>query len=353
MAPKGHRIELTFSTFQLEGASPTCANDYIEVRDGPSGTSSLIDKFCGTKDPKPIISSGNSVYLFFASNNKFVYQGFNGTYRDIPEDEIAKCTKDKKSAILFSRGHFTTPTYPAKYPTSRDCSWTLQAPPGNFMKVTFNVFQTQCPKDKVIIRDHDQNGQLLWEFCGEQKPPVLRGQKLWVHFTSDNDLHIDEQGFNATYKVLPFKGHISDHCTGGGGQIINVNTSTPGTIRSPWTPDLYPNNLNCVWRIRAPKGKRVKLTFSSFDLESPCDSDFVEVKDVPVGTSKGKFCGNFPDTVSAAEEVMVRFVTGPSGRRKGFLMQYVVNKGTCVGNSIGGSVYLFTLLAIAAYYQIR
>jgi len=69
------------------------------------------------------------------------------------------------------------------------------------------------------------------------------------------------------------------------------------------------------------------LTFSSFDLESPCDSDFVEVKDVPVGTSKGKFCGNFPDTVSAAEEVMVRFVTGPSGRRKGFLMQYVVNKG--------------------------
>lgn len=123
-------------------------------------------------------------------------------------------------------------------------------------------------------------------------------------------------------------GHISYHCTGGG-NIINVNASTPGTIRSPWMPDFYPNNLVCVWEIRAPKGKRVKLTSSLFDLEPPCDSDFVDVSGLSVGGAnpRGKSCESFPDTVSAAEDVIVRFVTGPKGRRKGFVMQYAVNKG--------------------------
>lgn len=125
------------------------------------------------------------------------------------------------------------------------------------------------------------------------------------------------------------KGHISDHCTGQGNKLININESTSGTIKSPWMPGLYPNNLNCVWRIRAPAGKQVKLTFSLFDLESPCDTDYVEVSDVTTGAldQRGKFCGDAPDVVSASEEIMVQFVTGPRQRHKGFVMQYAVNGG--------------------------
>ena len=124
------------------------------------------------------------------------------------------------------------------------------------------------------------------------------------------------------------KGHISDHCIGEQNRVINA--STPGTIRSPWRPDFYPNNINCVWKIRAPKGKKVKLTFDSFDLASPCGTDFVEVSDITSENTspRGKYCGNFPDTVSAAEDVSVRFVTDSRGRQKGFVMQYkAVNKG--------------------------
>ena len=125
------------------------------------------------------------------------------------------------------------------------------------------------------------------------------------------------------------KGHISDHCTGQSNKLININESTSGTIKSPWAPDFYPNNLNCVWRVRAPAGKQVKLSFSLFDLESPCNTDYVEVSDVTTGASeqRGKFCGDHPDVVSASEEIMVQFVTGPRERRKGFVMQYAVNGG--------------------------
>ena len=87
-APRGHRIELTFSTFRLEGASPSCSNDYILVRDGPSEKSALIKRLCATKNPGPIISSANSIYLFFVSNDQFVFQGFMGTYRTASEGEL-------------------------------------------------------------------------------------------------------------------------------------------------------------------------------------------------------------------------------------------------------------------------
>lgn len=119
--------------------------------------------------------------------------------------DIAKCTIAKTTAHLFSRGYITSPTFPAKYPRNRQCSWTLQAPPGHFMTMVFHVFQTQCPNDNVIIRDHDQNGQLLGQFCGERKVPVFRGRKLWVSFKSDETHASAEDGFNATYEALPCK----------------------------------------------------------------------------------------------------------------------------------------------------
>ena len=118
---------------------------------------------------------------------------------------IAKCTKGKTIPPLFSRGYLTSPTFPAKYPPNRECSWTLQAPPGHFMKMVFHVFQTQCPNDKVVIRDDDQNGQLLGQFCGDQKLPVFRGRKLWVSFKSDGVFASAENGFNATFEALPCK----------------------------------------------------------------------------------------------------------------------------------------------------
>ena len=134
------------------------------------------------------------------------------------------------------------------------------------------------------------------------------------------------------------KGHITDHCTGEYNKVIKLNVSTSGTITSPWMPGLYPNNMDCIWRIRAPEGKKVKLTFDVFDLASPCGTDFVEVSDVTADDTspRGKYCGSFPETKSAAEEVSVRFVSGSKGREKGFVMKYeAVN-----GGKISGGIHL-------------
>ena len=78
------------------------------------------------------------------------------------------------------------------------------------------------------------------------------------------------------------------------------------------------------------------MTFDSLDLASPCGSDFVEVSDISAENTspKGKYCGNFPDTTSAAEEVLVRFVTDSKDRQKGFVMQYKAVNGGKVNRDI-------------------
>ena len=74
----------------------------------------------------------------------------------------------------------------------------------------------------------------------------------------------------------------------------------------------------------------MNLKFDKFELAKPCGADFVEVSDVTADDtrSRGKYCGNFPDTTSAGEEVDVRFVSNSQGREKGFVIKYeAVNRG--------------------------
>lgn len=88
--------------------------------------------------------------------------------------------------------------------------------------------------------------------------------------------------------------------------------------------------MDCTWKLQAPEGKRVNLKFDKFELAKPCGADFVEVSDVTADDtrSRGKYCGKFPDTTSAGEEVDVRFVSNSQGREKGFVIKYkAVNRG--------------------------
>ena len=41
----------------------TCGTDYLEIRDGQSEQSSLLDKICGTDIPAPIQSTQNHMWL--------------------------------------------------------------------------------------------------------------------------------------------------------------------------------------------------------------------------------------------------------------------------------------------------
>ena len=60
--PTGNAITLKFLNFYTQKYFGTCY-DYLEVRDGPSETSPLLDKLCGSAIPVPIQSNKNQLWL--------------------------------------------------------------------------------------------------------------------------------------------------------------------------------------------------------------------------------------------------------------------------------------------------
>lgn len=65
-------------------------------------------------------------------------------------------------------------------------------------------------------------------------------------------------------------------------------------FNSPNYPSMYPNDLNCTWKLSVPQGYRVKLNFTQFELEwsEECRYDSVVVKSK--NDTLGKYCGRRP-----------------------------------------------------------
>ncbi|XP_045596957.1 cubilin-like [Procambarus clarkii] len=80
-----------------------------------------------------------------------------------------------------------------------------------------------------------------------------------------------------------------------------------GTLSTPYYPSLYPADIVCLWRIRAPKGFIISLDFAEFDLRpqkgSQC-KDYVNIEFVK------KFCGRQLENVSQtynSEDIFMTF----------------------------------------------
>ncbi|XP_019639002.1 PREDICTED: bone morphogenetic protein 1-like [Branchiostoma belcheri] len=116
------------------------------------------------------------------------------------------------------------------------------------------------------------------------------------------------------------------------GSVLHGNN---GTLISPNYPNGYGPNLDCMWTIPG-HGGMITLTFKDFELQEgtdgffglfgSCDYDYVEVL---VGDrSHGTYCGTrLPGTVSANQDIHIRFVSDATINGKGFKLQFTVDHG--------------------------
>lgn len=119
-------------------------------------------------------------------------------------------------------------------------------------------------------------------------------------------------------------------------------TEYSGTFSSPNHKDLYPDNQECTWVIKAPHASlHVKLTFSSFHLEDckhcACDSVTIyDVKDDKRNVTIGKFCGvKNPGTFySSGQYMIVVFKSDNGDSHSGFLAHYQSNIQQGSGNEL-------------------
>ncbi|KAL1770371.1 G-protein coupled receptor 126 isoform X3 [Sigmodon hispidus] len=107
-----------------------------------------------------------------------------------------------KCRIVLSKpsGTFTSPCYPNDYPNTQSCSWTLRAPTGYIIQITFNDFDIEeapnCIYDSLTL----DNGESQTQFCGATAKGLSFNSSVnEMHVSFSSDFSIQKKGFNASY----------------------------------------------------------------------------------------------------------------------------------------------------------
>ncbi|XP_071569184.1 cubilin isoform X2 [Temnothorax nylanderi] len=316
--PSGKGIILTMEDMDIEGRDQNCYYDYVEIFDGDNENATNLAKLCGDEEnmpDTPYYSTHNFMYIKFTTDNSIDGRGFKANYTTI----------DRRCGGLLKQptGVIQPPLENGFYVDNEECIWTIQAPPGYVIQLTwmsFNLeYHVHCVHDYVNIYENytlsDKN--IIATYCGTNKPPDLTTQDSTLTILFHTDSSVTSDGFVATYIFMD----MSKVC---GGHYSKEN----GIIRSPNYPDHYPNKKECVWIIEAQNRHRIILTVNHFELErhASCVFDYLEIRNGGYESSPliGKFCGkNIPTEIpSQANQMYIRFVSDFSRSWPGFEIQW-------------------------------
>uniref|UniRef100_A0A671W259 Metalloendopeptidase n=1 Tax=Sparus aurata TaxID=8175 RepID=A0A671W259_SPAAU len=198
----GHRIKLVFNEIDME-AHLECAYDHLEIYDGRDVRVPTLGRFCGTKKPSPVVSSGNKMFLRFFSDNSVQKRGFEATYG-------AECGGSLKAEVktkdLYSHAQFGDNNYPG----GSDCLWVVSAEKGYGVEIIFQVFEIEeeadCGYDYVELYDGaDIKSPRLGRYCGSGAPEEVfsAGDSILLKFHSDDS--INKKGFHVRYTSTKFQ----------------------------------------------------------------------------------------------------------------------------------------------------
>ncbi|XP_049865550.1 cubilin homolog [Pectinophora gossypiella] len=316
-APAGQQIKLNISQFELERPVRMSCDfaDYLEIRNGASNTSPLIGKYCGSFESKRIVSLANVLYLHFHSDSYITGKGFQ-----IEWDSTAYGCG---GTLTSPSGTIASPNYPLSYNENAECFYKIVTSAGSRIRVSFTELDLErtinCRDDYVQIYDgRDENSPSLGTYCVMSpriRPIESSTNYLYIKFRSD--FYISSKGFLLEYST------ICQH---------NM-TGSHGVIESPGYPGTYPTNLDCLWTIIVPKGNKINVTFTLFDVYKSgrlryrlvshygsytpmsgvqsCDNDYVQMKELTDINFGEKMCGTtLPKRISSkSNSLQVKFIT--------------------------------------------
>ncbi|KAK2582771.1 hypothetical protein KPH14_005036 [Odynerus spinipes] len=323
--PPSKAVVLNIVDLDIEGVTSDCYFDYLEIFDGYNENSTSLATLCGYHTPSdPFLSTHNVMFLKFTSDSSIQGRGFKANYTSI----------ERRCGGLYrtSTGVIQTPNEDGSYGNNEECIWTIQAPPGYVVQLTWLSFHLEhhshCSNDFVKVYDNTTQSEesRLGTYCGSNKPPVLTTQDRTMTIVFETDSSVTTEGFTASYVFLD----ASRIC---GSHYVKQN----GVIRSPNYPQSYPNSKECVWVIEAPNRQKVTLKINSFELEqhSSCIFDYLEIRNGGYDTSPliGKYCGtDIPkQIVSQTNQLYVKFVSDSSRSKAGFSIDWDSTTEGCGG----------------------
>ena len=154
----------------------------------------------------------------------------------------------------------------------------------------------------------------LGRFCGNRAhlfPPPIATTKRIAYIKFKSDVSVAHNGFRLEW--------VANGC---GGRFVN---KPAGVLMSPNYPDVYPNSVECLWKITVGFGMSIELNVLEYDMESAqeCYFDSLTVYGGPDETSPqlSQFCQRRTTNqtvTSTGNNMFVKFKTDGSVRGKGF-----------------------------------
>ncbi|XP_034142652.1 CUB and sushi domain-containing protein 3 [Esox lucius] len=372
-AAPGRSVKISFDRFQTE-----LSYDFLEVHDGPNLLSPLIGSFNGTQVPQFLFSSSNFIYFLFTTDNSRSNSGFKIFYEIVTLDTsscmdpgipvngvrhghdlaigatvtfqcdpgyrlsheeplvcekshwwshlLPTCDASCGGDVRGPSGTILSPGFPELYPSSLNCTWTVEVRHGKGVQFTFHSFHLEDHHDYLLITENGSFTLPLARLTGSERPVAVNAG-LYGNFKAQlrfiSDFSISFQGFNISfseYDLEPcedpgtprFGWHtgtsfgIGDSlmfscntgyrlqgareiwCLGGGRRMWSAPlprcvaecgsavSNSEGVLLSPNFPLNYDNSHECVYSIQVETGKGINISASTFQL---AQGDILKVYD--------------------------------------------------------------------------
>lgn len=234
-------IELDFQELDLEG-TPAKPYDYLDIYDGPDMNGRFLGRFTGNQVPDKLIAQSGAVFIEFRSDCQVNEAGWRIKYKAYGRTEDCPAPTDLLASNLFAMG--TTLTW-----------------------------QGEASRYVVLVRRRSE-GQLWTRYLVSEPRLTLTGLK-------SNSIY--------QWQVRAVCGADSSAWTGASFVTPNLmgrgNSPQLFTIRlnegrfndSGGRESGYTNDENFAYRILAPNGGRIRITFDAFETEA--DHDFLTIYD--------------------------------------------------------------------------
>ncbi|XP_063696850.1 cubilin homolog [Culicoides brevitarsis] len=316
-APPGKRLQLNFHSLHIE-AHVDCAYDFLAVYDGNNQESPLLEKFCNSSNPEPLLTPKNEALLHFHSDDDNSDTGFTISYNVQPG--IPGCG----GLYTAEEGLLTSPvSYEDKtYPNNVECDYLIRQPKNVKIQLTIMEFHLEdssdCNFDYLEIYDGKSTSDpLIGRFCHTSIPRSIKSESNEMLLRFKTDWSTAHGGFSIKYKAI---------CGG-------TFSESSGIITSPYYPKEYPGSADCRYEIEAPLGSAIELDFEDLDMEqnAECSYDFIEIFDGH--TSIGKYCGSSKPSriVSTYNYLTIAFQTDNTMHGRGFKANYTFVNLKCGG----------------------
>ncbi|XP_038052290.1 CUB and sushi domain-containing protein 3-like [Patiria miniata] len=307
---EGSKIAFRFSVFNTEQTYDTLTiGNGHESSDGDS----VIGLFSSSMTSLAVISNNHTAWMEFTSDSLVTEVGFEvkitqeRSEGSCGQDEFAcqdessgliclarddtcdgdgftlcpdgsdesNCLPCGKSNITLSNSTqtsetLTSPYYPNNYPNDAQCIWFITVDEGSTIAFRFSVFNTEQTYDTLTIGNGHESSDGdsvigLWSGFLTNLSVVSNNHAAWMKFTSDSV--VTKIGFEVKITQESYEGFC------GKSNITLINsTQTSETLTSPYYPNNYPNNAQCIWFITVDEGSTIAFSFSVFNTEQTHDA---------------------------------------------------------------------------------